>query len=105
MLINKRVRGRETPWITSKIKNSMRERDYFLTKARSGKSELDWSKYRNLRNMVTREIRKAKGRYYRNLLEENLDNPSKFWKAVKSLYQMKSHLPKLAPSELNMMIN
>ena len=29
-LINKRVRGRETPWITSKIKNSMRERDYFL---------------------------------------------------------------------------
>ena len=84
-LIHKRVRGRETPWITSKIKNSMRERDYFLTKARSSKSELDWSKYRNLRNTVTREIRKAKGRYYRNLLEENLDNPSKFWKPVKKL--------------------
>ena len=33
-LINKRVRGRETPWITSKIKNSMRERDYFLTKSK-----------------------------------------------------------------------
>ena len=76
-LINKRVRGRETPWITSKIKNSMRERDHFLTKARSSKSELDWSKYRNLRNTVTREIRKAKGRYYTNLLEKNLDNPSK----------------------------
>lgn len=63
----------------------MRERDHFLTKARSSKSELDCSKYRNLRNTVTRDIRKAKGRYYRNLLEENLDNPSKFWEAVKKL--------------------
>ena len=63
----------------------MRETDYFLTKARSSKSELDWSKYRNLRNTVTREIRKAKGRYYRNLLEENLDNPGKFWQAIKKL--------------------
>ena len=84
-LINKRVSGSETPWITSKIKNSMGERDHFPTKARSSKSQLDWSKYRNLRNTVTREIRKAKGRYYRNLLEENLDNPSKFWKAIKKL--------------------
>jgi hypothetical protein len=31
------------------------------------------------------EIRKAKGQYYRNLLEENIHNPSKFWKAIRKL--------------------
>lgn len=84
-LINKKVRGRETPWINSKIKNIMKERDHFLNKARVSKSELDWSNYRRLRNAVTREIRNAKGLYHRNLLEENLDKPSKFWKAIKKL--------------------
>ena len=61
-LVEKKVRGRNTPWLSSKIKNVMKERDYFYRKARMTNSELNWSRYKSS-NQVTLMIRKAKANY------------------------------------------
>ena len=54
-------------------------------KARKTKKEVDWSTYRNLRNECTRKIRLARSNYNRNLLEENVNQPRKFWKVINSI--------------------
>ena len=88
-LVEKKVRGRNTPWLSSKIKNVMKERDYFYRKARMTNSELNWSRYKSS-NQVTMMIRKAKANYNKKIIEENSDNPKNFWKAVKKMLPSKT---------------
>ena len=89
-LIEKKVRGRETPWLSNEIKQLMRERDYAHRKARKTNKELDWSAYRRLRNRVNMSIRKAKDNYSRKVVDENADNPRNFWKIVKRVIPNKA---------------
>ncbi len=48
-LIEKTIRGKDSPWLTSSIKEKIRERDYYLRKAKRTGCENDWSTYRRLR--------------------------------------------------------
>ena len=89
-LIEKKVRGRETPWLSNEIKQLMRERDYAHRKARKTNKELDWSAYRRLRNRVNMSFRKAKENYSRKVVDENADNPRNFWKIVKRVIPNKA---------------
>ena len=89
-MIRKRVRGRPAPWLTSSVTKLMNGRDQLLRKLRRTKSELDISKYRQIRNEVNIEIRKAESSYHKNLLKENSTSPSQFWKTNKSIYPTKS---------------
>ena len=89
-LIEKKVRGRETPWLSNEIKQLMRERDYAHRKARKTNKELDWSAYRRLRNRVNMSIRKAKENYSRKVVDENADNLRNFWKIVKRVIPNKA---------------
>ena len=75
--IEKKFRGRNTPWLSNAIKKVMAERDYFCRQARRTNTELHWSRYKRLRNQVTAMIRKAKSSY-------------NFWKAVKKVLPNKS---------------
>ena len=45
----------------------------------------DWSAYRRSRNRVTKLVRDSKSRYSRELIDENSDDPKKFWKTVKQI--------------------
>lgn len=54
-------------------------------KARESNSSFLWSRFRCLRNKCTASIRKFKSDYYFNLTSENVNNPSNFWKTIKSL--------------------
>ena len=62
-LMEQSVRGRDCPWLTSEIKQKIRERDYYLRKARRSNTENDWSTYRRLRNSVTSAIKNSKANY------------------------------------------
>ena len=70
-VIEQTISGRECPWLTSEIKGKIKERDYYLKKARKSKSEIDWSTYRRMRNSVTMMIRKNKANYHRSLFKES----------------------------------
>ena len=93
-LIEKTVRGRDTPWLTSDIKEKIRERDYYLRKAKKSGSELDWSSYRRLRNATTALIRKNKANYQREAFQNNSHSPNDFWKEIKKLYPLKEQKQK-----------
>ena len=45
----------------------------------------DWSAYRRSRNRVTKLVRDSKSKYNRELIDENSDDPKKFWKTVKQI--------------------
>ena len=55
-----RVREKSLPWIGNDVRRLMRARNYHCTKARKSKRAEDWMQYRKLRNLVTRELKKAK---------------------------------------------
>ena len=64
----RRVRGFSVPWLTSSIKELMTERDYHHKKAIKTNQELHWSKYKRLRNTVSKKMKKAISDYYSSRL-------------------------------------
>ena len=90
----KLVRGKSSPWMTSTIRTSIKNRDFHLKKARRTNSERNLKVYRRLRNFVTNQIRSAKANYQRNLLKEEADNPKKFWDQIRKCYPSTSKTDK-----------
>ena len=88
--IVKKIRGKPAPWLTEDIKTTMNKRDQLLRKYRKDGIVSDSVEYRKLRNEVNVKIRRAKAEYHKKHLEENTSNPSKFWRALKSIYPNKS---------------
>ena len=85
-VIQKRVRGVDNcPWLNRSIKVNMRQRDYFLKKARKTNRSEDWASYRCFRNRITSDIKKAKAAYNRRLSDESGGDPKTFWKTMKKI--------------------
>ena len=89
-LVQKKIRGRDCPWLANEIRHKMNERDFLLRKARKAGEENDWSMYRRLRNLVTRSIRYSKATHTRKILQENIDRPKKFWDKIERCPPTKS---------------
>ena len=83
------VWGVKCPWLTGETKKLMNQRDFFQRKARASGAEVDWNAYRRLRNQVSNKISKERRRYHRNEIQENLDSPKAFWKAIKKVFPSK----------------
>ncbi|CAB4011690.1 Hypothetical predicted protein [Paramuricea clavata] len=85
-LIEKKVKGRDCPWLTHEIKEKMNEQDHLLKKARKSGKECDWCNYRKARNSVTKCIRQHKANYNRSVFRENVNRPKQFWDQIKKCY-------------------
>lgn len=85
-MMKKKVRGQNCPCLTNEIKQIMRERDSYLKKARRPNAEVHWSSYRRIRNRVVNKIKFEKGRYSKETLENNMDDPKTFWNTVKGIF-------------------
>uniref|UniRef100_A0A3P9K1B3 Reverse transcriptase domain-containing protein n=1 Tax=Oryzias latipes TaxID=8090 RepID=A0A3P9K1B3_ORYLA len=85
-----RVKGRENPWFSPELADTMHERNMAWACARKTGASNDWSVFRQLRNKCSSLIKKAKSEYYLSVTTENLNNPQKFWKVIKSLTVSKS---------------
>ena len=66
--IEKRVKDRFSPWLSSEIRQQMNNRDKALRKARKTNNKTDWHFYKTLRNRCTNSIREAKRNCNKNLL-------------------------------------
>lgn len=82
-----RVKAQNNPWFTPELAKLLQDRNAVWAKARSTKAESDWLHFRKLRNLCTSQIKKAKSDFYLLETSQNLNNPIKFWKMVKSLSQ------------------
>ena len=86
----RRVHGVPLPWVNTKIREMMQDRDYYHRKAVRSNLTHHWPEYRRLRNLVYREIKAAKSNYYCDLVTEAKSDSSKIWNAVNEVSSRKA---------------
>ena len=77
------------PWLNNDIRQLMKKRDFALKKSLSTKLNTDFLIFKGLRNMVVRELRKAKTTYFTQLIVESEGNSTSLWKHLNSLTKRK----------------
>ena len=75
----------KTPWVTSKLSEIRRDRDYHHKKARKSNSKYHWGMYRKLRNLANREDKRLKSEYFCNLINDSKGDSAKMWKSLKQV--------------------
>ena len=67
----------------------MNDRDGLLRKARKSKNTNDWKNYKTIKNRTNNMINRAKTKYHKELLHDNISKPEKFWRHIKKLFPTK----------------
>ena len=81
-----RIKQRSETWVTKEILSLIQERNIVYKKWRKrAKDEKLYKRYRVLRNMVQREVKKAKLDYLQNKIEENKQDSKTLWQNLKGL--------------------
>ena len=80
----KRAKGIKNPWVTTKLLEIRRDRDYHHKKAQVQISEYHWKMYEKLRNYSNYEERNLKSKYFCKLVEEAKNDGGEMWKAIKN---------------------
>ena len=81
-------------WFNSEIQAAIAKRNHLHRKAKLTNNALSWRDYRSARNRVVHLIRFAKRSFYRNSINNNLENPKNLWRIIRSLAPSKcSKLP------------
>ena len=79
---SRRTGKKRSSWITNDLKRQMFKRDYLKKKAISSKDPQAWHEYRQSRNHVNNEIKKAKISYFTTNLDLHKGNMKKTWKLI-----------------------
>lgn len=77
------------PWLNNDIRQLIKKRDLALKKSLSTKLNTDLLIFKGLRNMVVRELRKAKTTYFTQLIVESKGNSTSLWKHLNNLTKLK----------------
>jgi len=93
--MKKKVKGKHSPWLTLDLKLEMNQRDVLLRKARKSKAPNDWKLYKQCRNRCNNKIRYEKENFNKTLIEENSNQPEKFWNIVKEIVPFKQNALKI----------
>ena len=82
-------------WFNSEIQAAIATRNHLHRKAVMTNNASNWCEYRSARNRVVDLIRNhAKRSFYRNSINNNLENPKNLWRIIRSLAPSKcSKLP------------
>lgn len=81
----KHSQKRVLPWIKGDIWKLMKERDSALKTTNKSKINADRHTFVMLRNKVTKQIRKAKAKYFIDVINEAKGNTTAIWKRLKTL--------------------
>ena len=81
---NKKVKKKQSPWISEFIFDLMKKRDKVKSRAKRNQKDEDWREYRKLRNKVTFEIKKAKKKYFTEKIQES-QGRAQSWEILKLL--------------------
>ena len=80
-----RIRNNKPCWLTNKLIEQMKDRDYFYRKAKQTNSEDDWNIAKFHRNQVNFNMRKAKADFIKEQLRNHEGNNAKFWRTIKQI--------------------
>ena len=85
----KRTNTNISPWLTVELKNKINYRDALQRKFCRSKTTENYKKYKHKRNKVNNQMKRAKHSYNKNLLHENIKNPTSFWRTLKNIFPTK----------------
>ena len=88
-LATKMTNTNKSPWLTVELKNEIDCRDALQRKFRKSKTTENYEKYKRQRNKVNNLIKRAKQNYNKNLLNENIEDTTSFWRTLKSIFPTK----------------
>ena len=86
-----RINQIKQPWITPPLIELIKDKDKILKKAKKKKTDKNlWKQAKIFRNRCTNRLRKAKADYVKSNLNNNQNNPKKFWKNIQEIFPQKS---------------
>ena len=88
--------GKHPPWIIPDILKAMKLRNSLLKAFKRTNNHLRFVKYKQCRNRITCELRKAKTNNFRNL---HVSGTKTFWRLMKVLTRKSSSIPALHQSD------
>ena len=95
-----RVNGFKTPWVTNKVLQLRRKRNYHQTKGWNTKSQYQWQMYRTLCNHINRLEKRLKSENFCKMIEENKNDSFCMWKCLNdALPQSANHSVSAIKSE------
>lgn len=83
-VVKRRVRGKFLPWLSSKIRNLTKQRNYHHGKAIKANTEIHWNTYKRLGNEVMSKLRKKRIDYYSNKFSGKQET-KEMWKSLKEI--------------------
>jgi len=83
------------PWMTRNLTRAMRKRNHLFRCAKKSGSTSVLKQYKDERNKIVWELRRAKRGYFQKL---NPSNPKQFWKTVKLMNKTNTSIPVLERS-------
>ena len=87
---SKYIRGKHhLPWLSRDLKKILKRKNKLYFKARITQSNDDWRKYKKLKRIAQKQMRKPEWDYVNNILQESLAKKDTkcFWRHVKSKRQ------------------
>ena len=81
-LKRKRIKKKESPWVTDYILQLIRDRNKSKQHAKLTKKIDDWKQYKKARNNVTAEIRKAKREHITNKIKTSSSQTGDVWQSL-----------------------
>ena len=80
---NFRISQKKEDWITNDLLEILRDKDYFLSKAKKYNNPDDWNVARRLRNQAKKLTKHARADFVKTKLEENKNDTKTFWRIIK----------------------
>ena len=78
-----RKRAKDKPWITTELKESIKQKHLLYQKFIFDRSEDNWIAYKTFKNKLRSKIRKAEVDYYKNVFNSKTHTGLAFSKLVK----------------------
>ena len=83
-MMNFKIKGKNMPYITSDLKQMIRQRDYLKAKAVKTGSKILHQAFRQIRGKVYHTLNKLRTEYYTKKLNETKGDMKKSWKVMKN---------------------
>ena len=79
-LRTKRVKNKNSPWITNELLRQTHRRNFLKQKAASTHDPLIWKQFKDARNKTNNSIKIAKRKYFSDKLDASKGDPRKNWR-------------------------
>ena len=80
-----RVRNDSPQWFTRELVEEIYHRDRLYIRAKHSKKPEDWDLFRKKKNQIKKLLNQAREEFIKNKLEQDKNDPKKFWRSINTL--------------------